>query len=100
METSEQIESIAILFLVMANMLFLLLYLPLKQADLWEPTKAFGVTVPNWSYHKSIRAFWQKRQQVDPQIRKTIYCYLFCAIGCFVLSLILLAVSLILLPVK
>ncbi|MCA9007338.1 MAG: hypothetical protein KDA70_18855 [Planctomycetaceae bacterium] len=100
METSEQIESIAVLTLVTANIFFLLLYQPLKQADLWEPTKALGITIPNWSYQNSIRAFWQKRHQIDPQIRKTIYCYLFCAIGCFVLSLILFAVSLLLLPVK
>jgi len=68
-------------------------YPTLKRAGLWQPVKAFGITVGNWSLHKSHILFWRRRNKVDPKTKKTMYIlwgleifFFVSALGFFLLS--------------
>lgn len=45
----------------------------MKRAGLWNSVKAFGVDVPNWSFHESLHSFWKNRNLIDSKVQHRLY---------------------------
>ncbi|MEQ8854562.1 hypothetical protein [Gimesia sp.] len=89
----EILQTVFLVLLFIAGASSIRLLILLKQANCWQPVKAFGFEIYNWGFHGSIAHFWKQRAQVDPIIRKKIYFHLVFGPFCFMMTVLMLLLS-------
>ncbi len=89
----EILQTAFVVMIVIANLSAFRFLALLKQADCWQPVKAFGFDIYNWGFHGSLAQFWKQRAQVDAAIRKKIYFHLVFGPLCFMMTVLMLLLS-------